>query len=172
MFPQLRTYDFCDASTKCCPVTTFGTVSCLGSPDIAIHQTSHCTTSQNAAPAKKLQNAQAHSAAPATRRRRAKIDTLLKYCACHATRKRHPKEQNHAICEEIQLQQMILSHFVNGTAITQYFEQRRTAANTDERQRTQEPRSANTLQPPDPTYKREPFATHSGKKTIYTTWIG
>ena len=104
---------FATLSQNAVRVTTVGTVSCLRSPDIAIHQNSHCTTSQNAAPAKKLQNAQAQSAAPATRRRHAKIDTLLKYCACHATRKRHPKEQNHAICEEIQLQQMILSHFVS-----------------------------------------------------------
>ena len=43
-------------------------------------------TSQNAAPATQMQNAALQSAAPATRKRRACIDTLPKYCACHAKR--------------------------------------------------------------------------------------
>ena len=63
--------------------------SCLHSPDTAIHQNSHCAKSQNAAPATKLQKAQAQSVAPATRKRYGNIDRLPKYRACHATRKHH-----------------------------------------------------------------------------------
>ena len=61
-------------------------VSCLRSPDNAIHEKSTLDTPQNAAPATQMQNAALQSAAPATRRRRACIDTLPKYCACHAKR--------------------------------------------------------------------------------------
>ena len=54
----------------------------------------------------------AQSAVPAKRKRRAGIDTLLKYCACHAKRKRnlnacHKTQQKHAICEKIDLQHVI-----------------------------------------------------------------
>ena len=81
-FPPL----FCQL-TKCCPATTFDTVSCLRSHAIAIHENSTFATSQNAAPATRLQSAAAQSAAPATKKQRASIDTLLKYCACQAKRK-------------------------------------------------------------------------------------
>ena len=43
-------------------------------------------TPQNAAPATQVHNAALQSAAPATRKRHACIDTLPKYCACHAKR--------------------------------------------------------------------------------------
>ena len=87
-------------------------------PDTAIHQNSHGATSQNSALATKLQNAQAQSAAPATRKRHGNIDRVPNYCACHATRKHHHNAchktaQNHAICEEIGLLQIILSYFVS-----------------------------------------------------------
>ena len=56
------------------------------SPAAAI-QSSSFATSQIVTPATQLPNASAQSAAPATRKRHASIDTLLKYCACHAKRK-------------------------------------------------------------------------------------
>ena len=53
-----------------------------------------------------------------TRKRHGSIDTLPKYCAGQATRKRHPNAchktpQGNSIYEEIQPQQVILSHFVS-----------------------------------------------------------
>ena len=97
-----RIRQFSSTSQNAVPATTFDTVSCFRSPDTAIHQNSNCATSQNAA--------------PATRKRHGNIDRLPKYCACHAKRKRHPNAchktpQNHAIGEEIHIQQMILSKF-------------------------------------------------------------
>ena len=58
-------------------------------------------------------NATAQSVAPATRKRYASVDMLLKYCACHGQRKRnlnacHKTPQKRAICEQIDLQHVIL----------------------------------------------------------------
>ena len=51
---------------------------------IAIRVNSTFATSQNAAPATTSRKATSQSAAPATKKQRACIDTLPKYCACHA----------------------------------------------------------------------------------------
>ena len=50
---------FSSNSRNAVPAATFDTVSCLRSPDTAIHQNIHRDKSQNAAPATKLQNAHA-----------------------------------------------------------------------------------------------------------------
>ena len=51
---------------------------------IAIRGNSTFATSQNAAPATTSRKATSQSAAPATKKQHACIDTLPKYCACHA----------------------------------------------------------------------------------------
>ena len=96
--------------------TTFDTASCLRSPDIALHEDSSFATFPNAAPATKIDDAAAQSAATATKNRHANWDTLLNYCACRAkrTHNRNPcykTQENNAISDEIDLQEMILSHF-------------------------------------------------------------
>ena len=77
---------FSRQSPNAAPATTFDTASCSRSPANAIHEKNTFNTSQNAAPATQMQNATLQSAAPATRKRHACIDTLPKYCACHAKR--------------------------------------------------------------------------------------
>ena len=93
IFTKLQKYDFLRGfrnfsrqSPNGAPATTFDTVSCLRSPDTAIHGKSTLDTSQNAAPATQMQNAALQSAAPATRKRHACVGTRPKYCACSAKR--------------------------------------------------------------------------------------
>ena len=90
IFTKLQKYyflrgfrNFSGQSQNAAPATTFDTVSCLRSPDTAIHGKSTLDTSQNAAPATQVQNAALQSAAPATRKRRACIDTRPKYCTMY-----------------------------------------------------------------------------------------
>ena len=75
---------FSRQSPNAAPATTFATVSCSRSPANAIHEKSTFNTSQNAARATQMQNATLQSAAPATPKWHADIDTPLKSCACHA----------------------------------------------------------------------------------------
>ena len=93
IFTNLQKYDilrgfrnFSRQSQNAAPATIFATVSCLRSPDNAMHEKSTLDTPQNAAPATLVQNATLQSAAPARRKRHACIDKLAKYCACDAKR--------------------------------------------------------------------------------------
>ena len=70
--------------TNAAPATIFETVSRLRVPANAICGNSTFATSQNAAPARTSRKATSQSAAPARKTRRACIDSLPKYCACHA----------------------------------------------------------------------------------------
>ena len=98
---------FSRKSHSAAAATLFDTVLCLRSPAIVIHDNSTFATSQNAAPAMRLQGAAAHEKT-----------TLPKYCACHAKRKRHRNvsiSQNATktryICEEMDLEHVIVSTF-------------------------------------------------------------
>ena len=71
-------------SRNAAPATIFERVSRLRVPASAIRGNSTFATSQNAAPATTSRKATSQSAAPATKKRRACIDSLPKYCACHA----------------------------------------------------------------------------------------
>ena len=73
-------------SPNAAPATIFEVMSCLRVPAIAIRGNVTFATSQNAAPATTSRKATSQSAAPATKKRRACIDTLPKYCTCHAKR--------------------------------------------------------------------------------------
>ena len=73
-------------SPNAAPATIFEVMSCLCVPAIAIRGNVTFATSQNAAPATTSRKATSQSAAPATKKRRACIDTLPKYCTCHAKR--------------------------------------------------------------------------------------
>ena len=91
IFTELKKYDFCEASATfqdthqiAAPATIFETVSRLRVTANAIRGNSTFATSQNAAPATTSRKATSQSAAPATKKQRACIDTLPKYCACHA----------------------------------------------------------------------------------------
>ena len=92
IFTELKKYDFCPRSFRHfsrqspnhAPATIFAVVSPLRVPAIAIRGNSTFATSQNAAPATTSRKATSQSAAPATKKRHACIDTLPKYCACHA----------------------------------------------------------------------------------------
>ena len=92
IFTELKKYDFClrsfrhfsRQSPNPAPATIFAVVSRLRVPAIAIRGNSTFATSQNAAPATTSRKATSQSAAPATKKRHACIDTLPKYCACHA----------------------------------------------------------------------------------------
>ena len=124
---MLKKYDFCNASA-----TFQAPHKMLSLPRLLT--LCHVCAAQNAAPAKKLQNAQAQSVAPATRKRHGNIDRLPKYCAWHAARNhhrnaRHKTAQNNTNCEEIQLQQLILSHFVSAAQRQEMNAIPRTAAN-------------------------------------------
>ena len=87
---------FSSNSQNAAPGTIFcsDNVSCSRSPDTAIHQNSTFATWQHAA--------------PATRKRHASIDTLLKYCACRAERTSIKTQQKQVICQKIDLQHVIL----------------------------------------------------------------
>ena len=154
-------------------------------PAIAIRGNSTFATSQNAAPATTSRKATSQSAAPATKKRRACIDTLPKYCACHAKHQNDltfcdlgtPKRAFHARLPPL----FILwktgwcrSANVppNGSELTSWRRRRDDDTTTRRRRhddeatttrRRHEERNANTGPTPDPNYKREPFATHSGK---------
>ena len=74
VFTKLKRNDFCAASVTYQgthkmppPAMTFDAVSCLRGPDTAIHENSTFATSPNAAPAKKIEDAAAQSAALATK---------------------------------------------------------------------------------------------------------
>ena len=143
---------FSSTSQIAVPATTFDTVSSLRRPDTAIHQNSTCATSQNAAPTTNckthkhnvlrlpLENDTAplkgfQSIAPATQH--------ANIIATHVTVfGGNPTPADH-FCR-------ILLAPPNGRELTQYRGRRRTAADGGGRQRTQDPPSANTVQPPDP----------------------
>ena len=57
------------ALRKCCPATTSDNASCLGGPNMAIHQKRIFATSESAAPGTKIDDAAAQRAAPATKNR-------------------------------------------------------------------------------------------------------
>ncbi len=163
-----KLHHFSRRSQNAAPATTFDTVSSLRSPD---HENSTLATSPNAASVTKIDDAAAQSAAPATKNRRANWDTLLKYCACHAKRKRHRNachktRHNHASCDEIDLQEIILAHFASAAQRWGLAPSLRTPAVVRERLRTWRQRWANTT-PTSQTsrVKRGPFATHSGKRS-------
>ena len=176
IFTKLQNYyflrgfsNFARQSPNAAPATTFDTVSSLRSPDTAIHGKSILDTSQNAAPATQMQNATLQSAAPATRKRHACIDTRPKYCACHATRENDlPPGDFEAptsiSCETYSalrtLKEMIVSHCVCTAHSTEINDATTTRPRHDQHE-------ANTSRTPDRNYKREPFATHSGKITRY-----
>ena len=140
---------------------------------IAIRGNSTFATSQNAAPAMTSRKATSQSAAPATKKRRACIDTLPKYCACHA---KH--ENDLTFCDlgapKRAFRARLPPLFIlwktgwcrsanvppNGSELTSW--RRRGDDDTTTRQQNK----ANTGPTPDPNYKREPFATHSGKKRL------
>ena len=84
IFTELKKYDFCEASATFQDNHLFAVVSRLHVTAIAIRGNSTFATSQNAAPATTSRKATSQSAAPATKKRHACIDTLPKYCACHA----------------------------------------------------------------------------------------
>ena len=137
----------------------------------AIRGNSTFATSQNAAPATTSRKATSQSAAPATKKQRACIDTLPKYCACHA---KH--ENDLTFCDlgapKRAFRARLPPLFIlwktgwcrsanvppNGSELTSW---RRVG---DDDATTTEQNNANTGPTPDPDYKREPFATHSGKK--------
>ena len=75
---------FSRQSPNLAPATIFAVVSRLHVTAIAIRGNSTFATSQNAAPATTSRKVTSQSAAPATKKRHACIDTLPKYCACHA----------------------------------------------------------------------------------------
>ena len=66
------------------PATIFERVSRSRVPANAIYGNSTFATSQNAALATTSRKATSQSAAPATKKRRTSIESLPKYCACHA----------------------------------------------------------------------------------------
>ena len=118
-------------------------------------------------PRKSRPDAAAQSAAPATKHRHASCDTLLKYCACHAKRRRYvyacqETQQNHAICDKIDVRQMILSHFVSAAQRWGLATSSRLRTVADTKTTLSEPNS--NLQ--TSRVKREPFATHSGKTPL------
>ena len=148
---ELKKYDFCDASATfqathkilslppchVCAALTLRFIKTATAPRHKLlrlpqnckthkHKVLHLPREHNRVALTRFQ-----SIAPATQH----ANAIQKVC--------RKTPQNHAICEEIQLQQ-------NGREITQYYGRRRTAANGGGRQRPQEPRSANTVQPPDP----------------------
>ena len=91
IFTELKKYDFCEASATFQDNHQilrlpgyFAVVSRSRVPAIAIYGNSTFATSQNAAPATTSRKATSQSAAPATKKRRACIESLPKYCACHA----------------------------------------------------------------------------------------
>ena len=165
IFTHLKNYDFCDASvifqashkmvssrrllTLChvCAALTLRFIKASPSPGHKmLHEIAKCISTKCCA---------CHEKPPGS------IDTLPKYCPCHSTCKRHRKAchktpQKHAACEEIHLQQIILSHFVRAAqrqginAIPRTANSRVAEATVGEHTST-------------PTDRREPFATHSGK---------
>ena len=122
-----------------------------------------------------MQNAALQSAAPARRKRHACIDTLPKYCACHAKRKNDlPSCEFQApkttiSCETSStfhiLKDMIMAHCVCTAHRREINDATRTRRGVDEDPTTTtRPTRREHRSNPDPNYKREPFATHSGKK--------
>ena len=119
-------------------------------------------------PRKLRPDAAVQSAAPATKHRHASCDTLLKYCACHAKRRRYAcqeTQQNHAICDKIDVRQMILSHFVSAAQRWGLATSSRLRTVADTKTTLSEPNS--NLQ--TSRVKREPFAAHSENTSITTT---
>ena len=159
---------------------------------IAIRGNSTFATSQNAAPATTSRKATSQSAAPATKKRHACIDTLPKYCACHA---KH--ENDLTFCDLGAPKQAFRARlpllFIlwktgwcrsanvppNGSELTSWRrvgddEATTTRRRGDDEATTRQQNKANTGPTPDPNYKREPFATHSWKKIciyIYLQYI-
>ncbi len=110
--------------TKCCPCHDFQHCVMFVQPRHSDSPKEHLRISSPRHTMLRLPriciSAAAQSAAPVTRKRRASIQTLLKYFACHAKRTRylhacHETQQDHVIGEEIDLQQMILSKFASAT---------------------------------------------------------
>ena len=192
---------------------------------IAIHGNSTFATSQNAAPATTSRKVTSQSAAPATKKRHACIDTLPKYCACHAkhekdltfcdlgtpkrafrartsstfhtlkvrivsqcectaqwqrinelattTRRRHDDDAKTSIsCETSSTFHTLKVRIVSQCECTAQWQRINELATTtrrrgDDEATTRQQNKANTGPTPDPNYKREPFATHSGKKHIH-----
>ena len=175
---------FSRQSPNAAPATTFDAASCSRSPANAIHEKSTFNTSQNAAPATQMQNATLQSAAPATPKWYADIDTPLKYCTCHA---KHENDLPSGDFEEPKraFRARLPSNFTrqsksskthpealpNGSELTSW--RRRADDDTTTRRRRHDKNDANTGPTPDPNYKREPFATHSGKSTQIsrTVWL-
>ena len=125
-----------------------------------------------------MQNVTLQSAAPATPKWHADIDTPLKYCTCHA---KHENDLPSGDFEEPKraFRARLPSNFTrqskssktppealpNGSELTSW--RRRRDDDTTTTRRRHDQHDANTGPTPDPNYKREPFATHSGKKKIY-----
>ena len=133
--------------------------------------------------------------APATKKRHACIDTLPKYCACHA---KH--ENDLTFCDlgapKRAFRARLPPLFIlwktgwcrsacvppNREKLTSWrrrrdddttTRRRRGDDDTTTRRRRHDERNANTGPTPDPNYKREPFATHSGKNCLmFTPKIG
>ena len=142
------------ALTKCCPCHEFWHCVIFAQPWHCDSWNSTVATSPNAAPATKIDDPAAQSAAPATNNRHANWDTLVKYCACHARRKRnrnacHKTQQNRWFCH-------ILWAPPNGEA------QRPHSTSRCGRLRTTLGEHDSNLQ--TSRIKREPFAAHSGKR--------
>ena len=131
----------------------------------------------NAAPATTSRKATSQSAAPATKKRRACIESLPKYCACHA---KH--ENDLPFCDlgppKRAFRARLPPLFIlwktgwcrsacvppNREKLTSWRRRR------DDDTTTRQQNKANTGPTPDPNYKREPFATHSGKTSIHLVW--
>ena len=149
---------------------------------IPIRGNSTFATSQNAAPATTSRKATSQSAAPATKKRRACIDTLPKYCACHAKHENDltfcdlgaPKTS--ISCETSSTFHTLKDRMVSQCECTAQWQRINELATSWRRRHDDEAttrrrrgddghdeRNANTGPTPDPNYKREPFATHSGK---------
>ena len=155
---------------------------------IAIRGNSTFATSQNAAPATTSRKATSQSAAPATKKRHACIDTLPKYCACHAKHENDltfcdlgtPKRAFRARLPPLftPLKVRIVSQCectaqwqrINELATTTRRRHDDEATTTrrrgdDDTTTTRGKQREHRSNPRPPTTKREPFATHSGKTT-------
>ena len=182
IFTKLQNYDFLRGfrnfsrqSPNAAPARTFDTVSCSRSPANAIHGKSTLNASQNAAPATQMQNATLQSAAPATQKWHADIDTPLKYCACHSKHENDlPSGDFEAPKRAFRARLPPLFIFWRTwlwriVCVPPTGEKLTTRRGVDEdptttRRRRHDKNDANTGPTPDPNYKREPFATHSGKR--------
>ena len=147
-------------------------MSRLRVPAIAICGNSSFATSQHAAPATTSRKATSQSAAPATKKRRACIDSLPKYMRLSRKTGKWPhflwlgSAKTSISCETSFTFHTWSVTIVSHCECTAQWREINELATT--RRRRHDARDANTGPTPDPNYKREPFATHSGKKVTVT----